>query len=117
MLFGVTGSGKTEVYMELIDRVLNMGKSAIMLVPEISLTPQIVDRFVTRFGDNVAILHSGLSDTERYDEYRKITTGKSKIVIPLSIIFLNSTVYSASAMFETGFDVDGERGLWMGCYF
>ena len=67
LLYGVTGSGKTEVYMELIDRVLKMGKTAIMLVPEISLTPQIVDRFVTRFGDNVAILHSGLSDGEKYD--------------------------------------------------
>ena len=81
LLYGVTGSGKTEVYMELIDRVLNMDKTAIMLVPEISLTPQIVDRFVTRFGDNVAILHSGLSDTERYDEYRKIIDGRVKIVV------------------------------------
>ena len=81
LLYGVTGSGKTEVYMELIDRVLNMGKTAIMLVPEISLTPQIVDRFVTRFGDNVAILHSGLSDGEKYDEYRKIIDGKVRIVV------------------------------------
>ena len=81
LLYGVTGSGKTEVYMELIDRVLNMGKSAIMLVPEISLTPQIVDRFVTRFGDSIAILHSGLSDYEKYDEYRKILEGKVKIVV------------------------------------
>ena len=81
LLYGVTGSGKTEVYMELIDRTLKMGKTAIMLVPEISLTPQIVDRFVTRFGDNVAILHSGLSDTERYDEYRKIMDGRVKIVV------------------------------------
>jgi len=81
LLYGVTGAGKTEVYMELIDRVLKNGKSAIMLVPEISLTPQIVDRFVTRFGDNVAILHSGLSDTERYDEYRKIIDGKVRIVV------------------------------------
>lgn len=81
LLYGVTGSGKTEVYMELIDRVLKMDKTAIMLVPEISLTPQIVDRFVTRFGDNVAILHSGLSDTERYDEYRKIMDGRVKIVV------------------------------------
>ena len=81
LLYGVTGSGKTEVYMELIDKVLNMGKSAIMLVPEISLTPQIVDRFVTRFGDNVAILHSGLSDYEKYDEYRKILDGRVRIVV------------------------------------
>ena len=81
LLYGVTGSGKTEVYMELIDRVLKDGKTAIMLVPEISLTPQIVDRFITRFGDSVAILHSGLSDAERYDEYRKITLGKVKIVV------------------------------------
>ena len=81
LLYGITGSGKTEVYMELIDKVVNNGKSAIMLVPEISLTPQIVDRFVTRFGDNIAILHSGLSDTEKYDEYRKIREGKVKIVV------------------------------------
>ena len=81
LLYGITGSGKTEVYMELIDRVLTNGKTAIMLVPEISLTPQIVDRFVTRFGDEVAILHSGLSDSEKYDEYRKIMTGKVKIVV------------------------------------
>ena len=81
LLYGVTGSGKTEVYMELIEKVINNGKTAIMLVPEISLTPQIVDRFVTRFGEDVAILHSGLSDTERYDEYRKIMQGKVKIVV------------------------------------
>lgn len=81
LLYGVTGSGKTEVYMELIDKAINQGKTAIMLVPEISLTPQIVDRFVTRFGSNVAILHSGLSDTEKYDEYRKIMEGKVKIVV------------------------------------
>ncbi len=81
LLYGVTGSGKTEVYMELIDMVIKNGKTAIMLVPEISLTPQIVDRFVTRFGEDVAILHSGLSDTERYDEYRKIREGKVRIVV------------------------------------
>ena len=81
LLYGVTGSGKTEVYMELIKKVIDLGKTAIMLVPEISLTPQIVDRFVTKFGKNVAIFHSGLSDTERYDEYRKIKEGKVKIVI------------------------------------
>ncbi len=81
LLYGVTGSGKTEVYMELIDKVIKCGKTAIMLVPEISLTPQIVDRFITRFGQDVAILHSGLSDVERYDEYRKIMNGKVKIVV------------------------------------
>lgn len=81
LLYGVTGSGKTEVYMELINLVLKHGKTAIMLVPEISLTPQIVDRFVTRFGNHVAILHSGLSDSERYDEYRKIMEGKVRIVV------------------------------------
>lgn len=81
LLYGVTGSGKTEVYMELIDRVLALGKNAIMLVPEISLTPQIVDRFATRFGSDIAILHSGLSDGEKYDEYRKILQGRVRIVV------------------------------------
>ncbi len=81
LLYGVTGSGKTEVYMELIDKVIKNGKTAIMLVPEISLTPQIVARFTSRFGSEVAILHSGLSDGEKYDEYRKISEGKVKIVV------------------------------------
>jgi len=81
LLYGVTGSGKTEVYMNIIEQAINDGKSAIMLVPEISLTPQIVDRFVNRFGNLIAILHSGLSDSERYDEYRKITEGSVKIVV------------------------------------
>ena len=81
LLYGVTGSGKTEVYMELIDKVINNGKTAIMLVPEISLTPQIVSRFTSRFGKEIAILHSGLSDGEKYDEYRKIMEGKVKIVV------------------------------------
>ena len=81
LLYGVTGSGKTEVYMNIIEKAINKGMSAIMLVPEISLTPQIVERFTLRFGDNIAILHSGLSDAEKYDEYRKITMGKVKIVV------------------------------------
>lgn len=81
LLYGVTGSGKTEVYMNMIERVIQNGKTAIMLVPEISLTPQIVDRFVSRFGDDVAILHSGLSDGERYDEYRKIQERRVHIVV------------------------------------
>jgi len=81
LLYGVTGSGKTEVYMSIIENVINSGKQAIMLVPEISLTPQIVGKFISRFGNIISVLHSKLSDTERYDEYRKITSGESKIVI------------------------------------
>lgn len=81
LLYGVTGSGKTEVYMNIIEEALKEGKSAIMLVPEISLTPQIVGKFISRFGNVVAVLHSKLSDTERYDEYRKITSNEAQIVI------------------------------------
>lgn len=81
LLYGVTGSGKTEVYMDVIEKAINNGKSAIMLVPEIGLTPQIVGKFISRFGNVISVLHSKLSDSERYDEYRKITNGESKIVI------------------------------------
>lgn len=81
LLNGVTGSGKTEIYMHLIDEVVKNGKEAIMLVPEISLTPQIIERFKVHFSSNIAILHSGLSDGERYDEYRKIIRGEVSIVI------------------------------------
>ena len=81
LLFGVTGSGKTEVYMELIEKVINNNKTAIVLIPEISLTPQIVRRFKERFGSCIAIFHSGLSDSEKYDEYRKIKKNDIKIVI------------------------------------
>lgn len=81
LLHGVTGSGKTEVYMELIEDALNKGKTSIMLVPEISLTPQMVERFQKRFGDNIAALHSALSDGEKYDEWRRIVRGEASIVI------------------------------------
>ena len=81
VLHGVTGSGKTEVYLELIEECLSMGKDSIMLVPEISLTPQMVSRFKNRFGDNVAVLHSSLSEGEKYDEWRKIKAGIVKIAI------------------------------------
>ena len=88
LLHGVTGSGKTEVYMHLIDYVLSKNETAILLVPEISLTPQITNRFLSRFGDIVAILHSRLSLGERIDEYNKIKDKKAKIVIgPRSAIF------------------------------
>ena len=81
LLYGVTGSGKTEVYMNIIENAIKDGKEAIMLVPEISLTPQIVGKFISRFGNVISVLHSRLSDAERYDEYRKITNCESKIVI------------------------------------
>ena len=81
LLHGVTGSGKTEVYMEMIDDVLSKGKTAIVLVPEISLTPQIISRFSKRFGSKIALLHSALSDGERYDEWRRIKRGEVNIVI------------------------------------
>ena len=81
LLFGVTGSGKTEVYMHIIDEVLKDDKEVIVLVPEISLTPQMVNLFKKRFGSTVAILHSRLSDGEKYDEWRKIEKKEVKIVI------------------------------------
>ncbi|MDD2505398.1 MAG: primosomal protein N', partial [Bacilli bacterium] len=81
LLHGVTGSGKTEVYMSLIEKVINKNKTAIMLVPEITLTAQIVSRFYSRFGSNVAIFHSALSEGERHDEYKKIVSGEVKIVV------------------------------------
>lgn len=81
LLHGVTGSGKTEVYMEWIDRALTEGKTSIILVPEISLTPQMVDRFQKRFGNKIAALHSALSDGEKYDEWRRISRGEASIVI------------------------------------
>ncbi len=81
LIHGVTGSGKTEVYLNVIERVLKEGKTAIMLIPEISLTPQMVGLFRGRFGDTVGILHSGLSDGERYDEWRKILLGKARVAL------------------------------------
>lgn len=81
LLHGVTGSGKTEVYMNLISKALSQDKSAIMLVPEISLTPQILSNFKARFGDEVAILHSGLSAGERFDEWRRLYSGEAKIAV------------------------------------
>ena len=81
LLRGITGSGKTEVYLQAIETVLSLGRSAIMLVPEISLTPQTVGRFYARFKQNIAILHSGLSDGERYDAWRLARQGKVRIVV------------------------------------
>lgn len=81
VLYGVTGSGKTEVYMNVIDKVLSQGKTALMLVPEISLTPQMVRVFSDRFGTSIAVLHSALSVGEKHDEWLRIYSNDAKIVI------------------------------------
>ena len=81
LLEGVTGSGKTEVYLQSIAEALQKGKTALMLVPEISLTPQIVNRVRRRFGSKVAVLHSGLSNGERFDEWRRISRGEAQVVV------------------------------------
>lgn len=81
VLFGVTGSGKTEVYMNVIEKVLESGKTALMLVPEISLTPQMARVFNARFGESVAVLHSALSAGEKHDEWYRIYNGEARIVV------------------------------------
>ncbi len=81
LIHGVTGSGKTEIYLQLVEEMLEQNKDSIILVPEISLTPQTIDRFVGRFGEEVAILHSKLSQGERFDQWRKIKQQEVKIVI------------------------------------
>lgn len=81
LLHGVTGSGKTEVYLQLIQHVLEQGRQAVVLVPEISLTPQMVDRFRGRFGDKVAVQHSRLSPGERYDQWRLIKSGAVRVAV------------------------------------
>ena len=81
LLHGITGSGKTEVYLQAIAHILAKGENALVLVPEISLTPQLVQRFRARFRDGIAVLHSALSDGERYDEWRRIRRGEVRIVI------------------------------------
>lgn len=81
LIRGVTGSGKTEVFLQIIEYYINMGKQAIVLVPEISLTPQMVNRFVGRFGDKVSVLHSALSQGEKFDEWNKILNGEVSVAI------------------------------------
>jgi len=81
LLFGVTGSGKTAVYIHLIDHVLRKGESAILLVPEIALTPQMLRTFSSHFGDEIAVLHSSLAIGERYDEWKRIRAGKAHVVV------------------------------------
>lgn len=81
LIFGITGSGKTEIYIELILRTLNQGKNALMLVPEISLTPQMVEKFYHVFGEDIAVLHSSLNDRQRYNQWKKIKNQQCRIVI------------------------------------
>ncbi|NMO94655.1 primosomal protein N' [Paenibacillus lemnae] len=81
LLHGVTGSGKTEIYLQIIQRCLEQEREAVVLVPEIALTPQMVERFKGRFGDRVAVMHSRLSSGERYDEWRKIHEGRASVVV------------------------------------
>ena len=81
LLFGVTGSGKTSVYIHLIDKQLRCGRSVILLVPEIALTPQMIQTFSAHFGDEVAVLHSSLSVGERYDEWKRVKTGQARVII------------------------------------
>src|SRR5215831_7494966 len=81
LLYGVTGSGKTEVYMRAIAAALRQGKTALVLVPEIALTDQLVERFVARFASQIAVLHSGLSAGERFDEWRRLASGEARIAI------------------------------------
>ncbi len=88
LLHGVTGSGKTEVYLRAVGACLERGEGAIVLVPEIALTPQIVSRFVERFGDTVAVLHSALSDGERHDEWLRLRRGQARVCVgPRSAVF------------------------------
>jgi primosomal protein N' (replication factor Y) len=88
LLHGVTGSGKTEVYLRAAADTLQRGRGVLILVPEIGLTPQMIDRFVTRFGDTVAVLHSKLSQGERYDEWRRLRSGEATVCVgPRSAVF------------------------------
>ena len=89
LIKGVTGSGKTEIYMNLVKEMLKQGKDSIILVPEIALTPQMIERFKGRFGKNITLFHSRLSDGEKYDEWVRVKKGEVKIAIgPRSAIFL-----------------------------
>lgn len=130
VLHGVTGSGKTEVYLNSIAHCLSLGKSAIVLVPEISLTPQTVGRFRSRFGQKIAVLHSGLSTGERFDEWRRVRLGLAPVVVgarsaifaPLEnigIIIIDeeheSTYQSESAPRYTAHDIAAKRCLVNKC--
>ena len=81
LLYGVTGSGKTSVYIRLIQETLKMGKAAMLLVPEIALTPQLLSLMAAHFHDQVAVLHSSLSSGERYDQWKRVRSGAARVII------------------------------------
>ena len=81
LLHGVTGSGKTEVYLRAVQRCLELGRGAIVLVPEIALTPQLVSRFRARIGDAIAVLHSGLAEVDRYAMWKRLRSGELRVVV------------------------------------
>jgi len=88
LLHGITGSGKTEIYLQAMDTVLKEGKSGIILVPEISLTPQTVERFISRFGEHVAVFHSKMTESSKFSEWKRIKEGKAHMVVgPRSAVF------------------------------
>ena len=86
LLHGVTGSGKTEVYLQALEKAVSQGKRAIVLVPEISLTPQLVRRFSARFGHGVAVLHSGLTDSQRRAQWRRIRKGEAWVAVGAVVV-------------------------------
>jgi primosomal protein N' (replication factor Y) len=89
LLHGTTGSGKTEVYLQLAAKALAEGRQVLILVPEISLTPQMIERVASRFGSSLAIYHSGLNAQQKYEQYRKVMTGKAEVVVGTrSAVFL-----------------------------
>jgi primosomal protein N' (replication factor Y) len=129
LLHGVTGSGKTNIYIKLVEKVISLGKTVIILVPEISLTPQIINRFETYF-DKIAVLHSGLSTGEKYDEFKRIKDGEVNIVIgarsaifaPITNIGLivvdeeNSSTYKQDNMPRyNAIDIAFKRGEYHNC--
>ncbi len=127
LLEGITGSGKTEVYLQTIAEGLRQKKSAIMLVPEISLTPQMVQRFKSRFGDQVAVLHSGLSHGEKYDEWRKIERGEAQVVVGarsaifapldnLGVIIIDEEHEASYKQEETPRYHSRDLAIWRGAY-
>ncbi|WP_086348559.1 primosomal protein N' [Candidatus Enterococcus clewellii] len=127
LLEGITGSGKTEVYLQAIAEGLRQKKTAIMLVPEISLTPQMVQRFKSRFGDQVAVLHSGLSHGEKYDEWRKIERGEAQVVVGarsaifapldnLGVIIIDEEHEASYKQEETPRYHSRDLAIWRGSY-